>query len=64
MSRNKGTNNFKSKLTEDDVIDIITNGLTQKANAAKYSVSQSLISRIRRRKLWRHVVIQSSTDVI
>jgi len=57
MSKNNGTTNFKSKLTEDDVIDIITNDLTQKANAERYSVSQSLISRIRRRKLWRHVEI-------
>jgi hypothetical protein len=58
MSKNKGINNFKSKLTEDDVIDIITNGLTQKANAERYNVSQSLISRIRRRKLWAHVKVE------
>jgi DNA invertase Pin-like site-specific DNA recombinase len=57
MSKNSGVKNFKSKLTEEDVIDIITNGLTQKANAEKYNVSQSLISRIRKRKLWRHIKI-------
>ena len=57
MSKNKGTTNFKSKLTEEDVVDIITNKLTQKENAERYRVSQSLISRIRRRKLWAHVQI-------
>lgn len=57
MSKNKGINNFKAKLTEINVIDIITNNLTQKANAEKYNVSQSLISRIRRRKLWNHIKI-------
>lgn len=60
MSKNKGTQNFKSKLTEDDVVDIITNGLTQKENADKYDVSQSLISRIRRRQLWKHVVLNTA----
>jgi predicted transcriptional regulator len=57
MTKNAGSQNFKSKLTEEDVIDILTNGLTQKENAEKYRVSQSLISRIRRRKLWRHVLL-------
>jgi hypothetical protein len=57
MTKNAGAKNFKSKLTEEEVIDIITNSLTQKANAEKYNVSQSLISRIRRRKLWKHLTI-------
>lgn len=59
MKKNAGILNFKSKLTEEDVVDIITNNLTQKANAERYSVSQSLISRIRGRKLWRHLIIGS-----
>jgi len=57
MAKNVGSQNFKSKLTEDDVFDVLTNGLTQKQNAEKYGVSQSLISRIRRRVLWKHVSI-------
>ena len=61
MSKNKGTQNFKSKLTEDDVKDIITNDLTQKQNSQKYFVSQSLISRIRRRQLWKHVVLNTES---
>lgn len=55
MTKNAGTRNFKSKLTEDDVRDIRSNRLTQKQNAEKYSVSQSLVSRVRRGKLWRHL---------
>jgi predicted XRE-type DNA-binding protein len=55
MSKNTGSNNFKSKLTEADVLDILTNGLTQKQAAIKHGVSQSLISRIRRGILWKHV---------
>lgn len=59
MTKNAGSQNFKSKLTEEDVIDILTNGLTQKQNAERHRVSQSLISRIRKRKLWKHVVVNS-----
>jgi predicted transcriptional regulator len=55
MNKNLGIDNFKSKLTETDVVDILTNNLTQKKCADRYQVSQSLISRIRRRKLWKHV---------
>ncbi len=55
MAKNVGMDNFKSKLTEEDVSDILSNDLTQKQNAVKYQVSQSLISRIRRRVLWKHV---------
>jgi predicted transcriptional regulator len=55
MTKNVGTRNFKSKLTEDDVRDIRANNLTQKQNAEKYRVSQSLVSRIRRGRLWRHL---------
>ena len=57
MAKNVGIDNFKSKLTEEDVVDILTNKLTQKQNATKYQVSQSLISRIRRRLLWKHVSV-------
>lgn len=59
MGKNSGVTNFKSKLTEDDVVDILTNGLTQKDNAERYKVSQSLISRIRNRKLWAHIKLEN-----
>lgn len=55
MSKNQGSRNFKSKLVEDEVVDILTSPLSQREIAEKYHVSQSLISRIRSRKLWKHV---------
>jgi DNA-directed RNA polymerase specialized sigma subunit len=57
MSKNQGSRNFKSKLVEYEVVDIITSKLSQKEIAEKYAISQSLVSRIRRRKLWQHVII-------
>jgi predicted XRE-type DNA-binding protein len=57
MSKNQGSQNFKSKLVETEVIDIITSKLSQREIADKYGISQSLVSRIRRRKLWRHVIL-------
>jgi predicted XRE-type DNA-binding protein len=55
--KNQGSQNFKSKLVEAEVIDIIVSALSQRLIADKYHISQSLVSRIRNRKLWKHVVI-------
>jgi hypothetical protein len=55
-NKNTGSRNFKAKLTEEDVMDILISESSQKYLAEKYGVSQSLISRIRRRQLWKHVV--------
>jgi DNA invertase Pin-like site-specific DNA recombinase len=59
MTKNQGSRNFKSKLVEAEVVDIITSILSQRAIAEKYSISQSLVSRIRRRKLWTHVKVDN-----
>lgn len=57
MTKNQGSRNFKSKLTEQEVIDILLSPLSQREIAEKYGISQSLVSRIRSRKLWRHVIV-------
>jgi hypothetical protein len=53
--KNQGSLNFKAKLVEAEVVDILTSPLSKYEIAEKYSVTPSLISRIRRRKLWKHV---------
>ena len=47
-----------SKLTDDDVRAIRANryGMTDKAQAKKYSVSPGLIYKIRKYERWRHVI--------
>lgn len=44
---------FNSKLTEEDVKEIRTSSDTLKFMAAKYSVSEATISRIRNHKRWK-----------
>lgn len=43
------------KLTEADVIDILSSSDTQKELAARYGVTQTNVSYIKRRKSWRHL---------
>jgi predicted XRE-type DNA-binding protein len=62
MTKNQGSRNFKSKLVESEVVDIILSPLSQREIAEKYGISQSLVSRIRRRQLWTHVVILKTPD--
>lgn len=54
-SKNQGIKNFKSKLAEIEVVEIYWSDLPQRDIAEKYSISQSLVSRIKLRKLWRHL---------
>lgn len=44
-----------AKLTAEQVRAIRASTETQTAIAARYGVRQTLISRIRRREIWRHV---------
>lgn len=50
------TSNF-SQLTEDIVLEIreIGNSLYQKDIAERFNISQSLVSQILRRKVWKHI---------
>ena len=51
--RNRGTKNFRNKLTEKDVEFIFTNtNLTQQKLAQKYGVSQSTINHIKKGRTW------------
>lgn len=59
-TKNQGSRNFKSKLVETEVVDILKSVLSQREIAEKYGISQSLVSRIRRRRLWRHVVLNTT----
>lgn len=51
----RGTKNGRAKLTESQIADIRQSKETTVAAAAKYNVSASLISQIRRGQCWRHV---------
>lgn len=53
-----GSKHGKSKITEDDVREmraLYSSGLTQKALAKAYGVTQANVSLIVRREAWQHV---------
>jgi hypothetical protein len=50
-----GEKNLMAKLTEEDVADIFTNGLSGAECCRKYGASPGVVSEIRSRKLWPHV---------
>lgn len=52
----RGEANGASKLSDDDVREIRASTETQHQLAHRYSISQSVISDIRRRRIWAHVV--------
>jgi len=51
----KGETNGNAKLTEQDVAEIRSIGGNRHALAKKYGVSDSLISHVINRRIWRHV---------
>jgi predicted DNA-binding protein (UPF0251 family) len=52
----RGSTNGSAKLTEQDVLDIrAIRGMSQRAIAAQYGVSQTVIWKIRNRKIWQHI---------
>lgn len=56
FTRTPGEAHGMHKLTEAQVLEIrATTGVTQRALAARFGVSQSLISFIRNRKNWSHI---------
>jgi DNA-binding transcriptional regulator YiaG len=51
-----GQNNGNSRLSEDDVIAILSaEGVSQSQLAKRYGVTQALVSKIRRREMWKHL---------
>lgn len=62
MRKGRGSKQFKSgvehrgaKLSEIDVVTIRKSGITNAELARFYKIDQSLISRIKTRKLWKHI---------
>jgi len=53
----RGSNHYRAILRESDVIEIRNIGNSQKHSeiATRYGVGKSLISKINRRKIWRHI---------
>jgi hypothetical protein len=51
----KGSDNGRSKLTEKDVLEIRSSNLKGVELGRIYGVDQSLISYIKRRKIWNHI---------
>lgn len=49
---NRGTNNFKCKLVEDDVKEIYLSDERQIQLADRYQVSQSTINHIKKKRTW------------
>lgn len=50
---NRGTKNFKNKLTEQDVLEIFSDTkATQQELAERYGVSQSTINHIKKSRTW------------
>lgn len=54
---NRGERSPKAKLTEEHVRDALRSPLSQSRMAANLGVSQTLISKIRRRKVWRDLAV-------
>jgi len=50
--RNRGSKNFKSRLTEEDVMIIFKSTLSQSELARTYRVSQTTINHIKRGRTW------------
>lgn len=53
----RGATHANAKLSDEAVRDILTSPLKQAELASKYGVSQTLISAVRRRIVWQHIVI-------
>lgn len=51
----RGEANGHSKLTENDIVAIRSDDKTDRALAAKYGVSSSVVNEIRNRKAWSHI---------
>lgn len=55
LNPKKGSSNYLAKLDEDKVIEIRSSTETNAALARKFAVDPSVISDVRRDKIWRHI---------
>ena len=55
LEKISGSNSKKNKLTEEQVVKIFHDSRKYKKIAKDYSVSEVMISKIKNRKVWRHV---------
>lgn len=55
ISRNKGSTHGRAKLTEPQIIEIRSSTLPNNVLAVKNKVSNSLISKIKRKERWPHI---------
>jgi len=53
----KGVDHSRVKLSEDEVIEIYNNKLSQRKLAKEYGISQNMVHRIKSGKNWSHVTI-------
>lgn len=54
LGKNRGKNNFKSKLSNDDVIYIFTcTDKTEQELAKKFGISQPAVNHIKRGRTWK-----------
>lgn len=56
LEHSRGSAHPTSKLTEDNVLEILNSNDTQRALATRYGVSFQLISQIKRGIIWQHVM--------
>jgi DNA invertase Pin-like site-specific DNA recombinase len=55
LKKISGSNSKKNKLTEEQVVKIFHDARKYKKIAKDYSVSEVMISKIKNKKVWRHV---------
>lgn len=65
MTRNRGTKNFKSRLSEDQVrsIYLARGKISQKKLALKYKVNQSTIAHIQTGRSWGWLTVKLNGEL-
>jgi hypothetical protein len=58
LNKNIGSNHTRSKLTENQVLNIremLSTGIAEKDIANKYNITQALVNLIKQKKRWKHI---------
>lgn len=58
----RGETHHKAKLSEVEVVSILTSGYSNVEEAQRHGVSEAVISNIRRRRIWKHVKFESTNQ--